>query len=78
MHLKITHKTTYSYDEPVAYALQQLRLTPRSGAGQKVLDWSMQITGAVPVIPWPPPGANPFAMPNRQSRERTWPHVHNR
>ena len=46
MHLKITHKTTYSYDEPVAYALQQLRLTPRSGAGQKVLDWSMQITGA--------------------------------
>lgn len=46
MQLKITHTTTYDYDTPVSYALQQLRLTPRSTAGQKILDWDTQITGA--------------------------------
>ncbi len=45
MRLKITHVTTYSYDEPVLYALQQLRLTPRSGHGQTVYDWRATITG---------------------------------
>jgi transglutaminase-like putative cysteine protease len=45
MRLKITHVTTYSYDEPVFYALQQLRLTPRSGHGQTVLNWSSTISG---------------------------------
>jgi len=45
MRLKITHVTTYSYDTPVHYALQQLRLTPKSGHGQGVLSWSSSITG---------------------------------
>ena len=45
MQLKITHVTTYNYDEPVFYALQQLRLTPRSGHGQTVGEWSSEITG---------------------------------
>lgn len=45
MQLKINHVTTYTYSEPVFYALQQLRLTPRSGHGQTVLDWSSTITG---------------------------------
>jgi len=43
--LRITHVTTYTYDQPVHYALQQLRLVPRSGHGQTVLDWSSSITG---------------------------------
>jgi len=43
--LRITHVTTYTYDQPVHYALQQLRLVPRSGHGQTVLDWSSTITG---------------------------------
>lgn len=45
MRLKITHVTKYTYDEPVHYALQQLRLVPRSGHGQQVLEWSTSITG---------------------------------
>ncbi len=46
MRLKITHQTTYRYDRPVHYALLQLRLTPRSGAGQQVLSWQGSLTGA--------------------------------
>lgn len=45
MRLKISHVTTYSYDAPDHYALLQLRATPRSGCGQKVLDWTTTITG---------------------------------
>ena len=46
MRLKITHTTTYEFDEPVSYALQQLRLVPRTGHGQGVLEWSTSVTGA--------------------------------
>ena len=45
MKLKITHKTQYDYDAPVSYGLQQVRLTPMSGAHQTVLDWQIQIEG---------------------------------
>lgn len=45
MQLKISHTTTYTYDQPVPYALQQLRLTPKSHAGQKVIAWQLTITG---------------------------------
>ncbi|WP_116134282.1 transglutaminase family protein [Tropicimonas sp. IMCC34043] len=45
MRLKITHVTKYTYDQPVHYALQQLRLVPRTGHGQQVLEWSTSITG---------------------------------
>lgn len=45
MRLKISHTTTYTYDNPDAYALQQLRLVPRSGHGQKVLSWSSHVVG---------------------------------
>jgi transglutaminase-like putative cysteine protease len=45
MRLTISHKTQYHYDEPVHYALQQLRLTPKSRAGQKVLSWKTNIEG---------------------------------
>lgn len=46
MRLTITHKTDYVYDQPVPYTLQRLRLTPRSGPGQTVLDWSVSVEGA--------------------------------
>ena len=46
MRLKITHRTEYRYDEPIAYALQRVRLLPRSGATQKVSAWSVTIEGA--------------------------------
>lgn len=46
MHLKITHHTSYHYDEPVPYALQQLRLMPKSRESQKVLSWTVRLEGA--------------------------------
>jgi transglutaminase-like putative cysteine protease len=45
MELAISHSTTYRFDEPVTYGLQQLRLTPKSRQGQTVLDWRMDIEG---------------------------------
>lgn len=45
MKLAITHVTTYDYDTPVFYALQQLRVIPRSGHGQTVLEWDSAIEG---------------------------------
>ena len=45
MQLRIEHRTTYRYADPVSYGLQQLRLTPKSRAGQQVLDWTIEIDG---------------------------------
>jgi transglutaminase-like putative cysteine protease len=45
MHLKILHTTTYHFDAPASYGLQQLRLIPKSRSGQTVLRWDMQIEG---------------------------------
>ncbi len=45
MRLKITHTTTYRYDSPDHYALQQLRMTPKTGEGQVVRNWQTQVTG---------------------------------
>lgn len=45
MKLSITHETIYDYDAPVHYALQKLRLIPRSGHGQQVLNWQTEIIG---------------------------------
>ncbi len=45
MRLKIHHETAYHYDTPVDYALQQLRLRPKSRAGQTVVDWQLLIEG---------------------------------
>lgn len=45
MLLKVSHQTRYHYDEPVPFALQQLRLTPKSTHGQKVLDWQVEVEG---------------------------------
>lgn len=46
MLLKITHRTQYSYDAPVSYALQRLRLVPASGALQAVRSWTLAVEGA--------------------------------
>ncbi|MGI9317025.1 MAG: transglutaminase family protein [bacterium] len=45
MRLKISHQTSYHYDEPVHYALQQLRLTPKSNASQKIISWTTSVDG---------------------------------
>lgn len=45
MRLRILHRTTYRYDQPVGFGLQQLRLTPKSRIGQSVLTWRTDIFG---------------------------------
>ncbi|MEO1677919.1 MAG: transglutaminase family protein [Pseudomonadota bacterium] len=47
MRLSIQHETRYTYDTPVAFGLQQLRLTPKSRHGQSVLTWQTAIDGGV-------------------------------
>ncbi len=46
MRLKISHRTEYSYDAPVQYALQRLRLVPDSGKTQIIHNWSLKVEGA--------------------------------
>lgn len=45
MILKVNHTTSYHYDAPVSYGLQQVRLTPRGSEGQKILAWDISIEG---------------------------------
>lgn len=56
--LSIRHVTTYSYDVPVHYALQKLRLTPRSGHGQNVLKWTSTVSGGVKQLSYDDPLMN--------------------
>ena len=46
MRLKISHMTEYSYEEPVEFALQRLRLTPKDCPGQRVIQWQSLVSGA--------------------------------
>ncbi|WP_193188253.1 transglutaminase family protein [Nisaea sediminum] len=46
MRLRISHTTSYHYNAPVPFALQQLRKTPRSFASQSILDWRIALQGA--------------------------------
>ena len=52
MRLKISHTTEYTYDEPVQYSLQRLRLVPCSGPTQKVRWWTLSIEGAREEVPF--------------------------
>ena len=45
MKLYIHHKTVYSYNAPVDYALQQVRLTPKHRESQHILSWNIGIVG---------------------------------
>jgi len=45
MRLTITHHSRYCYAQPLAYGLQQLRLTPKSRPSQQVLRWDVAVTG---------------------------------
>lgn len=46
MRLRISHQTQYSYDSPLPYALQRIRLCPQSGPTQDVFSWKMDVLGA--------------------------------
>ncbi|KIN70458.1 Transglutaminase-like superfamily protein [Sulfitobacter noctilucae] len=45
MLLKIRHETRYTYDRPVDYALEKLRLRPLSSAVQTVSSWALEVEG---------------------------------
>ncbi len=45
MQLSIRHQTVYRYSAPLAYTIQQLRLTPRLESHQRVLAWQMHTSG---------------------------------
>lgn len=45
MDLSISHTTHYRFDQPVSYALQQVRLRPCDDPLQKVVNWGLQIEG---------------------------------
>jgi transglutaminase-like putative cysteine protease len=45
MRLTVSHRTIYTYDAPVPYGLQQIRLRPKSRSGQTVEDWAIEVEG---------------------------------
>ncbi|MFT4069190.1 transglutaminase family protein [Paraburkholderia sp.] len=45
MYLTIRHDTSYRYEATVHYSIQQLRLTPASGAAQTVRRWHIDAPG---------------------------------
>lgn len=45
MRLTVRHQTEYRYSQPIAYAIQTLRLTPRSHDGMAVLSWRVRGEG---------------------------------
>jgi len=45
MKLNIEHRTCYAFNKPVGYTIQQLRLTPPNGFGQRVNNWYVKVSG---------------------------------
>lgn len=45
MRLTVSHRTHYTYDAPVPYGLQQIRLRPKSRPGQIVEAWAIDVVG---------------------------------
>jgi transglutaminase-like putative cysteine protease len=47
VRLSIRHTTRYRFNEPVKHGLQRLRLTPKATQGQSIVEWAMDLNGAV-------------------------------
>lgn len=47
MLLKVSHVTTYRFDPPMRGVVQSLRLWPSQFQGQRVIDWTVDVDGAV-------------------------------
>lgn len=45
MQITIDHETVYTYDSPVSYSIQSLRLTPQPFDGQAIRSWSIDADG---------------------------------
>jgi len=47
MRLRVEHRTSYFYSNPVSYGLQQVRVTPKQRQGQNILAWNVSVEGGV-------------------------------
>lgn len=47
MILSVEHITRYRFEKPVGGIIQSLRLTPAKSESQRVLDWKIEVPGAV-------------------------------
>jgi transglutaminase-like putative cysteine protease len=45
MLITVSHVTRYTYDEPVNYTVQSLRLTPAPFKGQRIANWQVRVPG---------------------------------
>lgn len=45
MRLIVDHTSSYTYESPVKYGLQQIRLTPKETADQTAIDWKIEVEG---------------------------------
>ena len=45
MNLHIRHETVYTYEDPVSYSIQALKLTPRADPGQRIVTWRVSAPG---------------------------------
>lgn len=45
MKLHIEHQTRFTFNKSIAYSIQQLRLTPQDGFGQRVNNWQINVSG---------------------------------
>lgn len=45
MRISIDHTTRYTYEAPVRFSTQYLRLVPRTSVRQRVIDWTLETPG---------------------------------
>ncbi len=45
--LRIRHSTHYTFEVPITYGLQQVRVLPRDDQSQRVISWTVEIDGGV-------------------------------
>jgi transglutaminase-like putative cysteine protease len=47
VRLSVSHTTRYAFAQPIAYGMQRLRLRPKPTRGQTIVDWTMELDGAL-------------------------------
>jgi transglutaminase-like putative cysteine protease len=70
MQIRIEHSTVYTYEEPVRYAVQELRLTPLDTRCQKVVEWRIDAPGIESAGTWDDAYGNRVHLTN-QTGERS-------
>jgi transglutaminase-like putative cysteine protease len=62
MRLSVTHTTRYTFSDPVVYGMQRLRLKPKSTHGQNLVDWAMDLDGAIAEVEYEDQNLNAAAL----------------